>query len=143
MLPRFRHILIPVDFTEKNRAALEIAFEMSAHNRARVTLLHVIETLDAIEDDDDVQDLYDRLADRASSELESLVQRFSDSGQEAEYKVRYGKRVLEIVNYAADRDVDLVVMSSHPIDRQHPVQSIATVSYQVSLLCECPVLLVK
>ena len=29
MLPRFQHIIVPLDFTSKNQAALDIAFELS------------------------------------------------------------------------------------------------------------------
>ncbi|MBS0262845.1 MAG: universal stress protein, partial [Planctomycetes bacterium] len=60
MLPRFKNILVPVDFTEKNLAAVDIAFEMAVSNHARVTLLHVIETLDGGVDDD-LEQFYRRL----------------------------------------------------------------------------------
>ncbi len=45
MIPRFQHILVPLDFTEKNLAALNIAFDLAIANHARVTLLHIIEPL--------------------------------------------------------------------------------------------------
>ena len=38
---------------------------------------------------------------------------------------------------------DLVVMSSHKPDLSKPLQTWATLSCQVSVLCPCPVLLVK
>ena len=44
---------------------------------------------------------------------------------------------------ANDRQADLIVMSSHRVDLEAAVQSIGTLSYQVSILCDCPVLLVK
>jgi len=47
------------------------------------------------------------------------------------------------VREAVDRKVDLVVVSSHKVDPAATVQSLGTLSYQVSILCECPVLLVK
>ena len=39
MIPRFRHILIPLDFTENNLAALNIAFDLAAVNHAVTTML--------------------------------------------------------------------------------------------------------
>jgi len=30
MIPRFNHILVPVDLNPKNKSALEIAFELAA-----------------------------------------------------------------------------------------------------------------
>lgn len=142
MIPRFSHILVPLDFTPKNRAALEIALEIAVDNRARVTLLHVIEVIENL-GDNDLADFYQRLQTRADSELESRAQPFSDAALDVEQKVRYGKRAEEIVTYAADRDVDLIIMSSHAIDPEQPAAGWATLSYQVSVLCQCPVLLVK
>ena len=63
MIPRFQSILVPVDFTDKNWSALDIAFETAVHNKATVTLLHVIEVIDDgdFDDDPDVKEFYRRL----------------------------------------------------------------------------------
>ncbi len=142
MLSRFQHILIPVDFTEKNLPALDIAFELAVANHARVTLLHVIETVD-VESDAELEQFYARLQARADSELERLAQRFLAAKIAVDRKIRFGKRLQEIVRDSADRHADLIVMSSHKPDLQKPAQTWATLSYQVSVLCPCPVLLVK
>ncbi len=143
MLPRFRHLLVPLDFSPKNMAALDIAFEIAEVNAARVTLLHVIERIDEAAEDQESDAFYERLRQRADAELESRCQRFVEAGLSAEYKVRFGKRAEEIVQFVIERDVDLVVLSSHPIDQGEPVRSVATISYQVSVFAPCPVLLVK
>ncbi len=143
MLPRFRHILVPLSFSPKNVAALDIAFEMAQVNSARVSLFHVIERIDAAAEDDETIAFYDRLRLRADSELESRSHRFVEARLETESKLRWGKPVSEIVRFVDERDVDLIVMSSHTIDADQPVKSLASVSYQVSILAPCPVLLVK
>lgn len=144
MISQFQHILVPVDFTERNRAALDIVFEIAVDNRARVTLLHVIETIDDVDiDDDEVRDFYAKLQQRAERELEALSRRFSDTDIAVERNVRYGKRAQEIVQDSLDRPIDLIVMGSHTIDVEQPTKGWATLSYQVSVLCQCPVLLVK
>ena len=143
MIPRFRHILVPLSFSPKNEPALEIAFEIAEVNAARVTLLHVIERIDAAAEDDETAAFYQRLQQRADSELESRSQRFAEAGVDVEYKLRWGKPVAEIVRYVDERDVDLIIMSSHTIDASEPVKSLASVSYQSSILAPCPVLLVK
>lgn len=142
MLPRFQHILVPVDFTEKNLAALDIVFDLAVASRARVTLLHVIETID-VEVDRELEQFYAKLQARADSELERLSQRFVAGELAVDRKTRYGKRALEIVKDIVERKADLVVMSSHKPDLTKPLQAWATLSYQVSVLCPCPVLLVK
>src|SRR5262245_65861426 len=142
MLPRFRNILVPVDFTEKNLVALDVAFELAVANRARVTLLHVIETLEG-ESDAEIEQFYDRLEKRAASELERLSQRFLGAEVACERKTRFGKRLAEILQSCVEHGTDLAIMSSHKPDLQKPHQTWATLSYQVSVLCPCTVLLVK
>ena len=86
MRPRFQHILLPVDFTQKNHAALEIAFELAVANETRVTLLHVIETIETSDEpDDELRDFYARLEQRAASELESMLQRFAGTKVKVEH----------------------------------------------------------
>jgi nucleotide-binding universal stress UspA family protein len=130
-----------LDFTEKNVGALDVAFEIAAQNKARTTLLHVIEPIAG--DDDELREFFKKLETRAASELESRSQRFAQAGLAVDQKIRFGRRAYEIVQDALDRQVDLLVLSSHPIDPARPLQSWNTVSYQVSVLCHCPVLLVK
>ncbi|MCA9090095.1 MAG: universal stress protein [Planctomycetaceae bacterium] len=143
MLPRFQHVLVPLDFSGKNHSALEAAFEMAKVNSAKVTLLHVIERLDEAVEVPETASFYDRLQQRADAELERHAQRFVESNIPVDYKVRLGKRVVEIVRYIGDHNVDLVVLSSHPINPEQPGKSLSTISYQVSVLSPCPVLLMK
>ena len=55
--------------------------------------------------------------------------------------VGHGPR--EIVQYSATRAVDLIVMRSERVDLNRPYERVNTVSHQVSLFCQCPVMLVK
>jgi nucleotide-binding universal stress UspA family protein len=142
MLARFNHLLVPVDFTGKNEAALNIAFEIGCQNRARVTLLHVIETIENFPEEE-LKGFYEQLAARATMQLESRGRRLAKGGVDVDWKLRYGKRLVEIVQDARDRKADLIVMSSHRVDPAAAAQSLGTLSYQVSILCDCPVLLVK
>lgn len=142
MLPRFQHLLVPVDFTEKNLRALDIAFEVAVLSSARVTLLHVIETID-FAPDRDVREFYDMLEAHAETELESISQRFLEAHVATDRTIRFGKRAHEVVKYAIEHGIDLVVMSSHRVDPQNLIKSSGTLSYQVSILCPCDVLLVK
>lgn len=141
MLPRFQHILAPIDFTQKNQSALEIAFEMAVHNRARVTLLHIIETFDFV--DQEIDEFYSRLESSARTRLAERAARFAEAGLEVDTKIRYGRRAAEILQFVQEHHIDLIVMSSHRVDADQPAVSLGSVSYQVSILCPCPVMLVK
>ena len=142
MLQRFQRILIPLDFTPKNQVALDIAFELARQNRSSVTLLHAIETIDNVPQNE-LQPFYARITSRAESELQARLQRFTAAGIRVDTKIRYGRRLVEIIRDAHERKVDLIVMSSHKVDPSAPTTSLGTLSYQVSVLCDCPVLLVK
>ena len=56
---------------------------------------------------------------------------------------RGGNRAPEIVRYAGEIGVDLIVLKSHRIDLENPSAGWGTVSYKVGILAQCPVLLVK
>jgi len=145
MLSRFHHILIPLDATAKNASALDIAFELAVQNRAVVSLLHVVQAIDAGSEppDEETMDFYDQIRLRAESEMEHMSQRFVDADLKCEVKVRVGDRLREIIEFANHHRVDLIVMTSHRIDPNHLAETWGTLSYKVSVLCECPILLVK
>ena len=85
MIPRFKHILIPVDLTPKNMSALEIAVE----NRDRVSLLHVTGKIELADEQPDAETaaFYEKLRLRFMTELEAMSQRFSEAGVDVETKV--------------------------------------------------------
>lgn len=138
----FEHILVPVDFTDKNQRALEMALALARQNEARVTLLHVIEQIEYA-DDAEIQELYRTLQARATEQLAAMGQPFADAGIEAAQRVEFGRRGATIVRAAATLGVDLVVLSSHRIDPSHPTEGWGTLSHQVSMACQCPALLVR
>lgn len=142
MIPRFQHILLPVDFTPKNIAALDIALEMAVQYGSRISLLHVIERVH-LPDDDELRALYAHLEVKAHLEMSEMAARFAIHQIPVSQHVTFGPRADEIVRFADEHAADLILMSSHKVDPNRLVKSWSTVSYHVSLLCSCPVLLVK
>jgi universal stress protein A len=138
----FTHILVPLDFTPKNAAAIDIAGRLAGPAGPRVTLLHVIETIEQATGKE-IDEFYRSLAERAEKELCEAQRPLAAKGISVTAEIVYGRRGPEIVRYAAQRSVDLVVLSSHVIDAKEPHKSWATLSYQVATFCSCPVLLVK
>ena len=138
----FSHIMIPVDFTKKNDAALEVANRLAQQNHARVTLLHVIEAIDYIEDED-LADFYAKLEEASETKMRDLAGLFSAEDIEVQHRVVIGKRAMSIVTFSMERDEDLVVLSSHKAYLNEIPKGLGTLSHQVSILSQCPVLLVK
>ena len=137
----FDHILVPVDFTDKNARALDVAIQMAKSFRSRLTLLHVIETLEY--EDEELNSFYETLAAQARTQLQSMAEQCVQAAVEVDQEVIFGRRAVGIVDYASAQNADLLILSSHRIGPDHSPQSLVTLSYQVSILCQCPVLLVK
>lgn len=138
----FQDILVPVDFTQKNWTALQAVERLATKDGARVTLLHVIEKIDYAEDAE-VEQFYESLEAKAQANLAEMVTSLSESGVTAKPKILFGRRGAEIVRHAIENQNDLIVLSSHQVDPDQGAAGWATLSYQVSILCPCPVLLVK
>jgi nucleotide-binding universal stress UspA family protein len=141
----FRKILVPVDFTEKNEAALAAALQTANANPGRpgeVELLHVIETIEHI-DFEEMSTFYRGLETRAAAKLFALEERFRTAGVPVRNEIIFGKRAETIVRYAEDRGVDLIVLSSHKVNRDHPALGLGSISYRIAIVAGCPVLLVK
>jgi nucleotide-binding universal stress UspA family protein len=136
----FQNVLVPVDLTARNRRALETAGRMAGED-GEITLLHVIETLDL--PFDELEDFYQRLHDRAHAAMDEMAEPLSASGLVVIQRVSYGNRLREILGYAEANPADLIVMSSRRLDPSDAPLGFATLSHQVAILSQVPVLLVK
>ncbi|MBP1641678.1 MAG: UspA domain protein [Acidobacteria bacterium] len=136
----FDRILVPVDLTDKNAAAVARALALASPG-AEIVLLHVIERIE--DDAAELEAFYRRLEGRARAGLDGLAARVARSGRRARTEVVVGRRVEEIVEAAARLACDLVVLTSHTIERGAPGRDWLTISYRVALLAPCSVLLVR
>jgi nucleotide-binding universal stress UspA family protein len=137
----FRRILVPVDFTPRSRRAAAVAARLTADSKGRATLLHVIERIDA-GSPSAFAGFYRKLEKSARRKLEGLLAEFERKGAAARGEVLYGRRVDEILRFAGEEKIDLIVMSSHKLPLRRG-EAWGTISYRVGLLARCPVLLVK
>jgi nucleotide-binding universal stress UspA family protein len=140
MKPGFHHILVPTDLTKRTEKALQLAEQLAVPDTSRITLLHVIATIDGLEFDE-LKPFYERLERKARAEMTGLVRQTGAMGSEC--AVVYGRAHEEIVKFAAAHDVDLIVLASHRVNPSMANRDWGTVSYKVGILAQCPVLLVK
>ena len=138
----FRHILIPVDFSERNRAAVDIACDMAKQSAARITLIHVIETIEYISVTE-MRDFYNRLERSAREGITELSESLSGESIPVENVILLGKRHDEIIRFAIDNQVDLILMSSHRVDPDRPTANFGSISYRIAVLSPCAVLLLN
>jgi len=138
----FRIIVVPVDLTDRNRAAVEMAAKLSIPSQGTIHLLHVIETIPGFTVEDE-SEFYGRLEKRATEHLDSLSAPLRERGVRFEADVIYGPRAKTIIEEALRVGADLLVIQSHRIDGERRGGGLGTLSHQVGLFAPCPVLLVK
>ena len=138
----FHHILVPTDLTERTEKALQLAGRLGSRAGARVTLIHVTETIQGLSLDE-VKPFYDRLERKARKAMEALTRRAREDAPAAARVLVRGRRAEEIVKYAAANEVDLIVLASHRVNPSLVDRDWGTISYKVGILAQCPVMLVK
>lgn len=137
----FRKLLIPVDLSDRNHRAVAWSRELAREQEVEVTLLHVIETLDL--PFEELEEFYRKLEARAAETMETLAAPLREAGVPVDQQVSYGKPAEEVVRYAEENGIDLIVLASHRVDLDDPGASWTTMSYKVAILAQSPVLLVK
>jgi len=138
----FKRILVPVDFTPKNRAVLDIAMGMAAREGTEIHMLHAIELVLGLKFEE-LKRFYAGRKKVAEAKISALARRFGRKGIRTRAVVLFGDPTKQIVSYIARAGIDLVVLNSHRLQPLRPGMGWGTVSYKVGLLADCPVLLVK
>jgi universal stress protein A len=138
----FKNILVPTDFLDDDQHALDIAVRLCSMDNGKISLLHVIEVIQNTTFEE-FEDFYSGLETRSFKGLNGIIDRLDTKEITVEPRVVYGNRTREIVRYAEENSADLIIMKSHKVDLEERSQGWGTISYKVSILAQCPVLLVK
>jgi nucleotide-binding universal stress UspA family protein len=137
----FQTILVPVDLSDRAVDVVRDAAELARIHRASVTLLHVIETVDA--PFDELRGFYQELEAAAQVRLTELAAPLGAAGLTANQHIQFGKRTREIIAFAEENRFDLVVVGSHRLTPENFASGFMTTSHQVAIGCQVPVLVVK
>jgi universal stress protein A len=140
-VPVFKKILVPVDLSDTHQHAIEIAARLAGSD-GQVILLHVVEVIPGLWVEEE-RDFYDRIETAARDHLSRLGRQLEEVQVPRREEIIFGNRAEEIVRYAMETGVDLIVLSSHRIDLKNPAAGWGTLSYKIGILSQCPVLLVK
>jgi nucleotide-binding universal stress UspA family protein len=138
----FNRILIPVDFSKKNKQAIDMAAEIACSGTVTMYVLHVIETL-ADATYEEFRDIYAKLENEAAKKMDTLLKPYRDKAVDLRTSIIVGNRVKGILDFISEHDIDLIIMSSHKIGVQEPAQDWGTISYKIGILSPSPVMLVK
>lgn len=114
-----RSILLPTDFSDCGNYALSYAASLARRFGASVICVHVIEPMvptvgySGMTEPLPIADISDQLEDSAERELPKLAECEECAGLEIEEVIVHGEAAAEIVRVAKERQVDLIVVSSH------------------------------
>jgi nucleotide-binding universal stress UspA family protein len=138
----FKHILVPIDLSDRNERTLRIAVGLARITQSRVTLLHVIQSVAGVSTQQ-LRNFYKTLEQRSQRTLARVAKRFVDAEVPVRAIVVIGNPASEIIKAATARKVALIVMGSHRVMPGRPGRGLGATSYKVGMACPCPILLVK
>lgn len=138
----YRNVLIPLDLSEHEHVVVESAGRVIDGESGSVTLLHVIEEIEGLVGEEG-ELFYSGLRERAGKVLEARSGALGRVGIEIRHEIVVGKCAAAIVAFASDNGCDLIVMGSARIDPEQPERGLWSTPQKVSLLAECPILLIR
>ena len=144
-LLRFRTILVPTDFSDVSRKALDYALPLARQHGAKIVLVYVVEPRiypenilipPALEPDNVA------LMKQARASLEKFRTQHVDADVPSEAVVALGKPFVEIINAAKAAKADLIVMPTHGFSGLKKIL-IGSTAERVVSHAACPVLIVR
>lgn len=138
----FSQILVPTDFSKKHIKSLIIAENLAEKYKSTIHLLHVIEVIPDVAFEE-FATFYEKLEKKAQNRMTNLISGYESKISRVRYVIKFGDRAQEILNFAKNNKIDLIVMNSHKIRKDNPVQDSGSISYKVALLSKIPVMLIK
>ncbi|HET6440389.1 MAG TPA: universal stress protein [Anaeromyxobacter sp.] len=141
----FKRICCPIDFSDASRAAMEVAADLARRFGASLTLLHAYPVPGYTFPDGSVvasPRMLQELADQAAKHLGDWQRQAQELGAPSvNGETLVGEPAVEIVAYAKERGVDLLVLGTHGrTGLEHALMG--SVAERVVRRARCPVLTV-
>lgn len=140
-------ILIPTDFSKYSQSALIYAAAFAEKFAAELYLLHVVQDLalfipDMVTVTPPLAPSVDQLTAAARDAFERIIQENHLHGFTVHRQVRQGTPFYEIIRFAKETDIDLIVMGTHGHTGLAHVL-LGSVTEKVVRKAPCPVLTVR
>jgi nucleotide-binding universal stress UspA family protein len=137
-----KRILVPHDFSETSAAAVKYAVALARNFGAQMYFLHVgRQAVDQFEVEFPIG-LEDALEDGIRERLLRIITPEEEAELRPEFVVRPGVPAAEIVRYAEDANIDLIIMGTHGRGFVGHVM-MGSVAERVVRTAPCPVLTVR
>ncbi len=114
---KLKKVLLPTDFSESARHALRYGMSFAKEYGAELVLLHVVENLTVGYASDlfpvPMAEVFQEISGYAKTELAKLGEEARGRGLAVREEVVQGKPSAEIIRFAAENDVDMIVLGTH------------------------------
>ncbi len=137
-------ILVPTDGSEAVDRALEHAIRLASDHDARVHALYVVDRRIVTANSGDLRDeLVADLEAQGEEAVSAVLERTAEADLDAERVIRRGTPDTEIVAYAEEAGIDVIVMSPEGKSPRERLRSLGSVSDRVADDASVPVFLIK
>lgn len=141
-----KRILVPIDFSEHSKNALQYAVSFAVQFNSELLLVYVVEPTiypaDFSFGQVAVPNIENELRESGRVELNQLVETQIAGTLPARTMVRTGKPFLEIIKTASEEDVDLIIIATHGhTGVEHLL--FGSTAEKVVRKAPCPVLIVR
>jgi nucleotide-binding universal stress UspA family protein len=148
MLP-IKNILCPTDFSDPSYEALKVADELAAHFGATLHVVNVVPLVPIVEAPIGVESAsfnvasyQQELEGQAQKSLKSLTEQKISKGVNIVTEVLIGNAAGEVMRYAGEKAVDLIVIATHGLSGWRRFISGSTTE-QIVRQSSCPVLTIR
>lgn len=141
-----KKILVPIDFSDHSRKALQYAIPFARKFNASIDLIYVVEPTVYPADFSFGQvgfpAIEDELRKRGAEELDDLIRKDIAKQVPAKRAVRTGKAFYEILLYAKEEAIDFIIIATHGHSGiEHAL--FGSTAEKVVRKASCPVLVVR
>ncbi|HSP88099.1 MAG TPA: universal stress protein [Ignavibacteriaceae bacterium] len=117
MEPNIKKVLVPIDFSDYSKSSLKYAVNYAKHFNASLVIVYVIEPVIYPPDFSMGQIAIPtpglEMDKRAEEELNKLAEKEIPAGLSVKKIIKSGKPFVEIIETAAEEDVDLIIIATH------------------------------
>ena len=136
-------VLVPTDFSQQSEKALKYGMAFADQFGSALHLLHVVRRPTELGFSGvRMENLTEELIKNADQEMETLHRHWEEYAFPVRKEIRVGNPMLEIIGYAREKEIDLIVMGTHG----HGVVAQAlmgSVAEKIVRKAPCPVLTVR
>ncbi|MDD5493585.1 MAG: universal stress protein [Dehalococcoidia bacterium] len=148
MLP-IKNILCPTDFSEPSFEALKAADELAAHFSATLHIINTVPLVPIVEApigvesaSFNVSSYQQELEAQSERSIKGLIEQRITKGVKVVTEVLIGNAAGEIMRYAAEKNIDLIVIATHGLSGWRRFIS-GSVTEQTVRQASCPVLTIR